>query len=256
MPQLTVRQVKGISVLCTGISISSALATPFLFNKANKEAEAILDRDDMMHAPLRERAKLTWKCYIPVGIVMAVGLGASGGQGVLTHKVSKALASEIASHAFSVATNNQIKESILSGIKEKYGLDVEAEMRNVGAATMTSQNVEQVATVTDTGPLMMRGNKALLCDDIHKRYFYGSLEDVKAAMNAVNSSRNMGNDICLADIYDELAATTGLEVSDIDWQLAPKEGELFEMTVSASRYNDETCTHFCFKDLVVPPKYR
>lgn len=250
---LTIPQLKVINVTCTIVSISSAVATPFLVTKANKDATEILDRNDMLCAPLKERLAVTWKCYIPTGIVMAIGLGASGTHGVLTHKVSSSLAAEITAHAATVASNNQVKEALLKGIKDKFGLDVESEMRNIGAAAVTTQNAEQVAMIASTGPVMMRGNKTLLCDDVHKRYFYGSLEDVKAAMNTVNCSKNLGNDICLADIYAELDKPE-LEVSDIDWMLAPKEGELFEMTISTSRYNDETCTHFGFRDLVNPPK--
>lgn len=251
---LTPRQAKGISILCVSVSVTSALATPFLVIKANNEAADIIERDDLMNAPFRERMNATWKCYIPVGIVMALGLGASGGHGVLTHKVSSSLASEIASHALTIASNNHVKEAILNGVKEKYGLDVEKEMRDIGSAAMTKRNDAEVTRVIDTGAIVQRGNKCLLCDDTHKRYFYGSLEDVKAAVNTINCAINLGkDDICLADIYLELDAR-GIEPGDIDWMLAPKAGELFELKISTSIYDGETCTHFSFVELVVPPK--
>lgn len=246
-------QLKVINTACTIVSVGSLIATPLLVTKANKDASEILGRDGLLRAPLKDRLAVTWKCYIPTGIVMAIGLGAAGAHGILTHKISSSLAAEIAAHAATVASNNQVKEALLKGIKDKFGLDVESEMRNLGAATVTAQNAEQVALVATTGPVMTRGNKTLLCDDIHKRYFYGSLEDVKAAMNTVNCSNNLGNEICLADVYLELD-NPELEPAEIDYLLAPREGELFEMTISASIYNGETCTHFGFRDLVVPPK--
>jgi len=250
MPNLTVGQVKAASVACTIVSLGSAVASPVLIIKANKKANAILDHYEMQDETLRYRMKLTWKCYIPAGVVIAVGMAASVTNGILTHRVSSTLAAEIASHAFTIANNAEVKEAILTGIKDKYGLDVEQEMRNIGTQTTRDQVLRQMSPTT-----LVRQNVAdnaghtLLCDDMHGRYFWGSMEDVKKALNSVNEGINHGEEMTMEDFYQFL----GMETGSIDKFLAPRANELLEMDTDSSVFEDQACLHFYFKNLVAEP---
>lgn len=246
MSQLTLPQMKAINVACTTVSVASAVATPFLISKANRQAQRILEHYDFEHEPLKVRAKYTWKCYIPAGAVMALGMAASITNGVVSNKVTTALTAEIASHALTIASNNEVQEAIFKGIKEKYGLDVEQEMRNTASQSITDQRNGQYGYLPEhMSGTIKSGSAVQLCDDTHGRHFIGSVEDVKAAVNEINAAINAGQEMSLADIYEEL----GMETGTIDRSLYPMDGELFDLEWSSSIYEGQPCAHFGFKRL-------
>ena len=90
-----------------------------------------------------------------------------------------------------------------------------------------------------------------ICDDTHGRYFKGSIEEVKAAVNEINALITKGQEMTLSDIYDFLALPSG----SIDRSLKPVDGELFELDWASSIYNGQPCAHFGFKRLVVDEQY-
>lgn len=246
MSNLTIPQMKTINVVCTVVSVSSAVATPFLISRANRQAQQILEHYDFEDEPLKVRAKLTWKCYIPAGAVMALGMAASITNGVVSNKVSTALTAEIASHALTIASNNEVQEAIFKGIKEKYGLDVEQEMRNTASQVITDRKAEQCGYLPEhLSGAIKSGSAVQLCDDTHGRHFIGSIEDVKAAVNEINAAINAGQEMCLGDVYDLL----DLENGSIDRSLYPLEGELFDLIWSSSIYQGQPCAHFGFNRL-------
>lgn len=252
MSQLTIPQMKAINVTCTTVSVACAVASPFLISKANRQAQRILEHYQLEDEPLKVRAKLTWKCYIPAGAVMAIGMAASITNGVICNKVTTALTAEIASHALTIAANNEVQEAVFKGIKEKYGLDVEQEMRNTASQSVTDRRDRQYGYLPEhMSGTIKSGSAVQLCDDTHGRHFIGSMEDVKAAVNEVNAAINAGQDMTLADIYDEL----GLESGTIDRSLVPMEGELFDLVWSSSIYEGQPCAHFGFKRIRALPLY-
>jgi hypothetical protein len=249
MSNLTVGQHKVVNGVCTGIGIACAVATPFLVTEANKKANVILENYCFQNEPLKVRMKYTWKCYIPTALVMGVGLTAGIINGVNTHRLGTALTSEIASHALSIVNSNEVKEKIFKSVKEKYGLDVEQEMRDTGVKKLTegiqSQNQQEIAALMT--PEMKASGKMLIRDDIFGHVFRGSMEDVKSALNEINMAISMGQDRDLSDFYQIL----NLPYGSIAPSLGPRQGELLELTRGLDYYEGEPCEHFGFANLDV-----
>ena len=252
MAELSIRQAKVVNGVCTAVSLTSAVATPILVTKANQKATAILEHYSFENEPLKVRLKYTWKCYIPTAVVMAAGLTAGIVNGVYTHRVTSALTTEIAAHALSVANSNEVKEAIYKSIKEKYGLDVEQQMRDGSAPAISeraaSQHAKELAAVMT--PDMVASGKTLILDDTFGHYFRGTMEDVKAACNEVNAMINKGRDVDLSEFYDILGIPTGV----IARSLAPRMNEQLELTWGTDFREGEQCLHFGFAN-IEPIKY-
>lgn len=247
---MTPNNIKIVGGVCTVVSVASVAASPVLISVANKKAAEILAFHGLEGAPLRERMKYTWKAYIPTAIVMAAGVAAATGSGIVNHKLTGALVGEITAHAASVATSNEAKEAVFRTIKEKYGLDVEQELRDGATQAITSGGR---ATKFINNPILKASGsegtgKMLIVDDTFGHKFRGSMEDVKAAVNECNAAIVNGEDVCLRDFYDSL----GIDTGSIAQSLCPKEGELLELTWSTDMTDGEPCLHFGFRELVVP----
>lgn len=250
---LTLPQMKAINVVCTGVEVGSAIAAPILISRANKKAREYLEHYEFTDEPLKLRAKYTWKYYIPAAAVIGLGIGAAVTNGVCTNNLTKLLSAEITAHALTVASNTEVKEAILKGIKEKYGLDVESEMRDTGAQALTNSRIQ---SGTSTALALPAPDGCIwLCDDTHGRYFQGNMEDVKKVVNDVNQAITKGQEMCLRDIYDAL----DMPAAAIDGDLYPANDGLFELRWSTSHHPEDPnqlCAHFGFRDLVVAPRFR
>lgn len=247
MAELSVGQAKVVNGVCTGVGLACALATPYLVTKANRKANGILEHYCFEDEPLKVRMKYTWKAYIPTAVVMGIGLTAGIVNGVYTHRLSSALTSEIAAHALSVATSNDVKEAIFKSVKEKYGLDVAQELRDTNAQVITERAVNQnpAAIAALMTPEMKSSGKMLIRDDTFGHVFRGSMEDVKAAVNEINMAISHGADRDLSDFY----AILNIETGTIAQSLGPRQGELLELTRGLDYYEGEPCEHFGFANI-------
>lgn len=246
MSKLTTPQLKGVGIVCTTVSVGTALATPFLMTHANKKAREVIEYYGLELEPLKVKAKYTWKCYIPVGAVMALGFGSSITSGIFLQRTATSLSAEIAAHALTVAGNTEVKEAIFAGIKEKYGLDVEQEMRDKGAQRTMDTTTQGLTHIPNAFAAPHSGGGVQLYDELHGRHYVGSIEDLKTAVNNINAEINFGNDRTLADVMDELGHDRG----SIDTQLGPKPNELFELTYGHSIFEGQPCLHWGFSDLI------
>lgn len=139
----------------------------------------------------QEKIKLVWPLYIS-----AVSSGVlSCGAIVMSHRISSRRAAVIAA---AYALNENKLEEYQDKIKEKFGVKKEKEARDELVQDKVNRDYEGSEVLLD-----QNGNKVLIREDYTGRFFWGTIEDVKRAVNEINA-RIIGHEKSarISDFYD------------------------------------------------------
>lgn len=185
--------------ILTGLGCAGVLSTAILSAKATPKALDLIDyeegyRESKHLNPMNQwdKVKLTWKCYIPAGVVGATTIGCIIGANTVHAKRSAALASL---YALSESTFREYKSKVVREI----GIPKETKIRDEIAREHILQNPLQ------PGSVIFTGNGDVLCyDKLSGRYFTSSYETIRQKVNDLNFRLRNEMRINLNEFYYEL----------------------------------------------------
>lgn len=187
----------------TGAALVGVGLTGFFAATGAMKAQTILTEkgaDDSF----KEKARLTWRCYIPALSVAAVtGASIVGLHGVLGRRV--------ASVAAATAVAESQLERLKDAVKEVVPHHQREEIQN--AATRPVAETQIAPPVADD---LAEGTQ--LCFEAYSgRYFIASMEDIRAAINTLNAQINNSLYASINDLYDQLGLERTRYGDDVGW---------------------------------------
>ena len=181
--------------ILTAIGVSGTLTTAYLAAKTSFKAVRVidskqerLDREEKSH-PLdnKEKAKIIWKLYIPVGI--------SGVLTVVCIIAGTKIGMKRTAAAYSLLT---VSEKAFVEYKEKVveqiGAKKEQDVRDAIVKDRVNNNPPQGAIIIGSGDV--------LCYEMHTgRYFNSDMETLRKAVNTINAKMIHQMDASLSEFY-------------------------------------------------------
>lgn len=186
-------------------------ATVYFVAKGQMKADDILAErneacknpfDETVYPPsVKEKAELTWQCYIPAGIFGVLTVGCIIGSQYISRK-------EIAGLSASVAFLTANRDGLEKAIKEKYGDDALEEIKSKLAVRKPDPIVLKVIAEET-------GNGDLLCFEGYSgRWFRSSKRAVEYAEKELNKRFVAGGYVSMNDFYEFL----GIEQTHFGWE--------------------------------------
>lgn len=185
--------------ILTGLGCAGVLSTAILAAKATPRALSILDNEEEFRNRKRlepttklDKVKLTWKCYIPAGVVGATTIGCIIGANTVHTRRNAALASL---YALSESAFREYKTKVVQEI----GKAKETKVRDEIAKDHITNNPPQPNSVIITGT-----GDVLCCDKLGERYFYSSYETIRQKINNLNYRLRHEMNLSLNEFYYEM----------------------------------------------------
>ena len=152
--------------ILTGIGCAGVVSTAVLAVKATPKATIILEKEEEYRERKRlqsltkmEKVKLTWKCYIPAGVMGATTIGCIIGANTVNMRRNAALASL---YALSESAFREYKTKVV----EEIGKPKETKIRDEIAKDRITNNPQTPSN------LVVVGAGVILCyDKLSDRYF-------------------------------------------------------------------------------------
>lgn len=188
----------------TGAALVGVGLTGFFAATGAMNAQTILAENGAADDSFKEKARLTWRCYIPALSVAAVtGASIVGLHGVLGRRV--------ASVAAATAVAESQLERLKDAVKEVATPPQREEIQN--AATRHVAETQIAPPVADD---LAEGTQ--LCFEAYSgRYFIASMEDIRAAVNTLNAQINNSLYASINDLYDQLGLERTRYGDDVGW---------------------------------------
>lgn len=201
---------KNSPTILAGIAVGGVVVTAVLAAKNHQDAVKVIEEDERTQGALvkgRDRnihiAKLTWRCYIPAGIVGATTIGCIIGSNRL------GLGRTAAVQAALLAVERSYDE-YRGKVVEEYGESKDRSIRGDIAKDRVT-NSEIPASII-SGP----GN-VLSCELYTGRYFTSDMESLRRAVNDLNSRLISQDMASLQDFYDIIGLQPTQVSDDLGW---------------------------------------
>lgn len=184
--------------ILTGLGCAGLLSTAILSAKAAPKALKILEIEEERREKKRleamsklDKVKLTWKCYIPTGVMGAVSIGCIIGANTVNTRRNAALASM---YALTESAFREYKQKVVQEI----GKPKETKIQDEIAKDHITKNPPQ-------GNVILTGSGDVLCyDRLSGRYFMSSFETIRQKFNDLNYALRSEMRIDLNSLYYEL----------------------------------------------------
>lgn len=184
--------------ILTGLGCAGLLSTAILTAKATPKALSILEdeihyRDRQNFSPMTkmDRAKLTWKCYIPAGAVGVISIGCIIGANTVNTRRGAALASL---YAMSETAFREYKSKVV----EEIG-------KNKSTKIYDDTIKSQIISNPPKDNVIITGNGDVMCMDLLSgRYFESSLEFIRQKINNLNYDLRSEMRLDLNQFYYEI----------------------------------------------------
>ena len=178
---------KHSSEILTALSIIGVGTTVYTAHQDTIKAEHVLDdvryeyrKKGIYHKfTLEEKARLTWKCYIPTAISAVSTAGCIAGSHYCSHKQKEAISS---AYTLSQMTLQEYQKKVIEKIGEKKERDIREEAYNEVAKRQAPMCMDINSNdVIDTG----HGN-TLIYDVVADRYIKSDVGYIQAVRNSLN----------------------------------------------------------------------
>lgn len=180
--------------ILTGLGCAGLLSTAILTAKATPKALTILEaeeeyREKKHFIPMTkmDKVKLTWKCYIPAGVVGAATVGCIIGANTVNTRRNAALASL---YALSESAFREYKTKVVQEI----GKTKETKIHDEIAKDHINKNPPQ-------GNVIMGSGEVLCYDMLSGRYFMSSYESIRQKVNDLNYELRSEMRLNLNELY-------------------------------------------------------
>lgn len=187
---------KNSPYILTGLGCAGVISTAVLSAKAAPRALMILEdeveyreRKHLQSLSKMDRVKLTWKCYIPAGVVGAASIGCIIGANTVNMKRNAALASL---YALSESAFRDYKAKVVKEI----GKPKETKIRDEIAKDHISKNPP------NNGNMVLVGTGEVLCyDKLSGRYFTSTHETIRKVFNDLDYELRSEMRLDLNELY-------------------------------------------------------
>ena len=193
--------------LLTAFAVTGTLTTAYLTGKSTFKAAAVIreeeERRDLLEPAVaellpvldtKEKAKLTWKCYIPPALSVVTTIGCM----VAANSISSSrLAAIAAAYAVSDRNFTEYKDKV----KEMFG-----EKKSNDVRTAIAQDHVDKNPPTGHNVLNAAGGDTLCLDKWTGRYFLSDMQTIRATENDFAKGLYKGTDVVtLDDFYEALS---------------------------------------------------
>lgn len=214
------------TTILTTVGVVGTVSTAILAAKGGFQAGRIIDNAEYTEGTpadarerLKERARKTWKCYLPAvatgTVTVACVISANR---IGSHKT----AAMAAAYTLSEKAFVEYKDKVV----EKIGENKEQRVRD----DIAQDNVTR--TPVPTSIMVGESEKQLCFDSYSSRYFLSTMEDVKKAQNDLNYLILSEDYASLSDFYDNLGLEHTQFSDSIGWNTDRKLEILFSACVS------------------------
>ena len=233
--------------ILTGIGIAGLLATTVLAVKATPKALKCIDEEkkkqnDILLEDAKAKGeeiceqitnlkpidvvKVTWKCYIPAAVTGLGSVACIIGASSVNAKRNAALAT---AYALSETALKEYQDKVVETIGEKK----EQVIREQIDKDHIERNPVTKVDVIDT----RKGNT--LCYDYYSgRYFYSDIEEVKKAVNIINSALLRDDYVSLNELYDEMGLPRNGIGDSVGWNVSRIGRDLVRARISSQVTDD------------------
>ncbi len=224
--------------ILTALGVAGVATTSYLSAKAGYESALVLEKsltlDDTRpteEKPFKEKAKETWRLYIPT-VVSGAGTVACiifASKGNAKRTAAAVTAYSVTERAFSEYREKVAEQLKLSEAKQQKAIDAVAQDR-----------VNALPPVQ--GQVIVLGRGEVLCCELYTgRYFRSEMEALRKAQNDVNHWIVMNRRSTLDDFYSLLDLPGTSDSGHLGWE----DDELMDITFSAVLTPDnEPCLAF------------
>lgn len=222
--------------ILTALGVSGVITTSYLAGKASfKAAELVADNENPNADEDRnrreiflDRARYTWKLYIPTGIsgVLTIGciVGASKATGRRT-------AAAVTAYSLTERAFSEYREKVV----EQIGKGKEQKIRDDIAQDHISEN-------PPSGEVVIMGRGEVLCCELFThRYFRSDMETLRKAQNDINALVISEMYVTLEEFYDMIGLPHTAISGDLGWS-SEKLMELYFTTTLSE--DNEPCLAF------------
>lgn len=238
--------------ILTGVVISGTVLTAYFTGKASFRAAEIIEQERQRLSfrsgsrvedlPLRMKAELTWKLYIPAfgAACMTIACAIASNQIGTRRTASLAAGLSLAEKGFT-----EYKAKVI----EKFGENKERDMRDEIAQDRVNNNP------ASTREIIITGSGSHLCYDMYSgRYFESDMETLKRAQNELNHKLNGESYVSLNHFYTLIGLRPTKGSEEIGWRA---DGDLVELDFSVVMSEDQRpCLSFSFNLEPVRGYYR
>lgn len=206
-------------LILTGIGTAGVVSTAFLGVKAGFKASEVLrnaeyienlhgDRIAGTRVKLtnKQKAKLTWTCYIPPAASVVLTCGAVIGANQIGTKRAAALA---AAYTLSEKAFDEYREAVVQRFGEKKEKDTRDDV---------AQNALNKTPLGDREIVIM-GDEFVCFDTLSGRYFKGTVEGIKYAVNKINAQIINDSYASLTDFYYEIGLEPTAMSNEVGWNV-------------------------------------
>lgn len=202
--------------ILAGIGIAGVVVTGYFAARGGQEANKIL-ADESPDLDLKEKALLTWKCYIPAatsgGLTIASIVGSTAVHGRRT-------AAAVSAYSVTERMFQEYREKV----KEELGPHKEQVLRDDIARKRMEDNPPKA------GQVLIAGGGEVLCCELHTdRYFTCDMETLKRAQNEINRRVISELYVTMTEFYDLI----GLRPTKVSDELGWDSDRLLELEYSA-----------------------
>ncbi len=213
--------LKQSPIILTVAGVGGVVATTVMAVKATVEAEKLIEQKKVEldleideKLTIEETVKTCWRTYLPVGISAGLTIAAIIGSSAINEKRKAAMAGL---YAISETALKEYQEKNLETIGEKKEQSVRDAV-NADKVKRTENNIspEQLSLAS------LSQGKVLVHEVMSGRYFLSSVQDLKAAMNDLNSQ--LIYDMCasLNEFYDLIGLDRNEIGDDCGWNIDEK----------------------------------
>jgi hypothetical protein len=202
-------------LILTVIGVTGALTTAYLTGKATIKAVRIVDDyewvapgETFIPTPMKKKAELVWKCYIPAVTCAAFTVTAIIGANRIGTRRAAALA---VAYGISERAFEEYREKIV----EKLGKGKEATARDEIAQETIAKNPQ-----SGSREVLISGNGTVLCYDLYTgRYFTSDMETLRGAQNTINHQILQEMSASLTDFYYEIGLKSTAISDQVGWNV-------------------------------------
>lgn len=190
-------------LILTGLGAAGTIATALFTGRASFKAADILAKEDA-DLPLKEKAKLTWKLYIPAVTTGAITVTAI----ILANRIGTRRAAALAAaYSLSEKAFAEYKDKVIEKLGERKEEAVRAEIAQ-----------DRIDKHTPSGQVIISGNGDVLCyDEISGRYFMSDMEKLRRVQNDLNHTILHYMYASLHDFYESIGLPPTKYSSEVGW---------------------------------------
>lgn len=186
---------KNSTHIMTALGCAGVLTTAIMAVKATPKAMKLLDeyRKETNREPSKlDTVKITWKCYIPTGIVGGIAIGCIIGSNTINTKRNAALA---ALYTLSETAFREYRSKVIETIGKNKELKIRDEIKDA--------RIKQ--HIVEDKEVLFTGDGEVLCYDVLTgRYFKSDIETIRQSINELNRDLMSDMWISLNELYYKL----------------------------------------------------